>query len=167
MKSEKITETENLLDGIFSLCKTKGVMIAVCESLTGGLVCDTLISRAGASAYVYEGVTAYSNQAKNRRLFVKEETLESFGAVSAETAIEMARGLFKSGAVGLTVSTTGIAGPDGGSADKPVGLTYIGVCDGLQAHAYRYVFDGGRNDIRNQAALETLKRLKEGLSAII
>jgi nicotinamide-nucleotide amidase len=83
---------------IFELCREKGVAVSVCESLTGGLVADTLIGRAGASEFFYEGIVAYSNKAKIRRLFVNKETLEKFGAVSRETAEEMARGLYVHGA---------------------------------------------------------------------
>ncbi|MDR1940383.1 MAG: nicotinamide-nucleotide amidohydrolase family protein [Clostridiales bacterium] len=148
---------------IFELCKKKGVTLSVCESLTGGLVAARLIERAGASEFFYEGITAYSNDSKIKRLLVNPETLDKFGAVSYETAAEMAEGLYKSGSVGLTVSTTGIAGPSGGGVEKPVGLTYIGVFDGRQSKAYSFVFGGDRNEIREKAAKAALDIAAEAL----
>ncbi|MDR2047459.1 MAG: CinA family protein [Clostridiales bacterium] len=182
---------EDIVLRLFALCREKNIMLSVCESLTGGLVIDSLISEAGASQFVYEGVVAYSNLSKIRRLSVKEETLEKFGAVSAETALEMAEGLFRSGvgavratlstadgiravgttrltadsarAVGATLSTTGVAGPDGGSAEKPVGLTYIGVCVDGRTDAHKFIFGGGRAEIREQAARKALELLESAV----
>jgi nicotinamide-nucleotide amidase len=165
---------EDIVLRIFDLCGEKGIMLSVCESLTGGLVADTLIGRAGASEFFYEGIVAYSNEAKIRRLAVKAETLEKFGAVSGQTAEEMAIGLYNHGVdvnltknnvkrVAATVSTTGIAGPGGGSAEKPVGLTYIGVCVDGKAWAQKFIFKGNREEIRIQAKDKALELLEEGL----
>ncbi|MDR1906437.1 MAG: CinA family protein [Clostridiales bacterium] len=155
--------TADTVERIFQLCKSKGVMISVCESLTGGLISSLLIEKDGASAAVYEGITAYSNESKIRRLFVSEETLKEHGAVSEEVAAQMAEGLYKSGAVGLTLSTTGIAGPGGGSEKKPVGLVFFGLCDGKCTKTYKYVFSGNRNDIRNKTAEQALAFIERGL----
>ena len=153
----------DIIDSIFALCKEKKAVISVCESLTGGLISCLLIERAGASEFFYEGITAYSNQSKVERLSVDPETLKTYGAVSAEVAAEMAAGLLKGGQISVAVSTTGIAGPGGGSEKKPVGLVYIGVADGRKALAYKFLFGGERNEIRKKTAEEALKIMEKAL----
>ena len=101
--------------------------IAVAESLTGGMVASALVDYPGISASFLEGAVTYSNEAKMRRLGVKEETLQKYGAVSAQTAAEMAIGIAKTSGAGIGLSTTGIAGPGGGSAGKPLGTGYLGL----------------------------------------
>lgn len=105
--------------------------LAVTESCTGGLVSSLLTDVSGSSEYIFANFVTYSNEAKNKYLGVKTETLEKYGAVSEETAKEMAEGLLKVSGCDYALATTGIAGPTGGSAEKPVGLMYIGLADGI------------------------------------
>ncbi|MDE2776614.1 MAG: CinA family protein [Chloroflexota bacterium] len=105
----------------------RGETVCAAESCTGGLILSSLTDRAGSSAYVAGGVVSYSNEAKMRLLGVCETTLIAHGAVSEETAAEMARGALALFDTDYALSVTGIAGPGGGTAEKPVGLTYIGL----------------------------------------
>jgi len=130
--------------------------LSVAESLTGGEIVASLVSVPGASEVLFEGCTTYANGAKNRRLFVKKQTLDQFGAVSQQTAYQMATGLLETSQCDVVVATTGIAGPGGGSDKKPVGLTYIAVGDLSGIHIHKYVFSGNRNQIRQKAAKTAL-----------
>lgn len=125
--------------------------ISAAESCTGGLILSTLTDCAGSSAYVEGGVVSYSNEAKMRILGVREETLIANGAVSEAVAAEMAQGALALHGADYALSVTGVAGPGGGTTEKPVGLTYIGLAgpDGLLRVA-RQVWDGDR--IENKAA---------------
>lgn len=136
----------------------KGWTISAAESCTGGLVLHRLTNIPGSSAYVVGGVVAYSNQIKQALLKVKQGTLIAHGAVSEQTAEEMAlgaRALFKTH---VAVSVTGIAGPGGGTAEKPVGLTYIGVSagDGL-LEVQRHLWDGDREAVKAASAEAALQ----------
>jgi len=134
------------------------LVIATAESCTGGLVAARIVDAPGASKVFYEGVVTYANEAKEARLNVSEETLEKYGAVSEQTAKEMAYGLLSEN-VDIAVSTTGIAGPDGGTPEKPVGLVYIGIAfRGEEPFAIECRYAGSRNDIRRSAANEALYR---------
>jgi PncC family amidohydrolase len=136
--------------------------ISTAESLTGGLLAASLIaSELGISASFMEGYVTYSNAAKMRDLNVREATLMAHGAVSAETAREMAMGCQAKSGTDFALATTGIAGPTGGSAEKPVGLTYIGICHGAQVEVLREVFAGDRAQIRQRAVDRALGRLIE------
>ena len=106
----------------------KHLTVTTAESCTGGLIAGTLINAAGASDVLNEGYVTYSNEAKERLVHVSHETLERYGAVSAQTAQEMAEGAARAAGADAAVSATGIAGPGGGSVEKPVGLVYIGCC---------------------------------------
>ena len=123
----------------------RGATVCAAESCTGGLILSTLTDCAGSSAYVEGGVVSYSNEAKMRVLGVREETLIANGAVSEAVAAEMARGALALYGADYALSVTGIAGPGGGTAEKPVGLTYIGLAgpDGLLRVA-RQVWDDDR-----------------------
>jgi len=111
------------------ILKTKGFSVSSAESCTGGLVSSLLTDVSGSSEYTTENIVTYSNEAKKKYLQVKEQTLSSFGAVSSQTAAEMALGLKIQTGSDYTIATTGIAGPTGGSKEKPVGLMYIGLAD--------------------------------------
>ncbi len=144
-------------DGYKSLAQTlveslleKGVTLATAESLTGGNIGAKIVEIPGCSNVYYGGVVSYSNEAKSKYLGVAEDTILSYGAVSEETAIEMATGLL-SNEVQIGISTTGIAGPSGGSIQKPVGLVYIAITDEEHTDVYREIFKGDREQIRNQA----------------
>ena len=143
------------------------LVMSTAESCTGGLLSSSIINVSGASAVFYEGIVSYSNEAKMDRLDVSKETLDTYGAVSAETAKEMVLGLVND-KIDVAVSTTGIAGPLGGTPEKPVGLVYIGITfRGNPPEAYKYVFSGGREQIRqsakNTALFLTWQYLKDNL----
>ena len=125
-------------------------MLATAESLTGGSIASSIVDVPGCSNVFYGGAVSYSNDAKIKYLGVAEETIGDFGAVSEQTAIEMATGLLNDN-VQIGISTTGIAGPTGGSLNKPVGLVYISVTDNERTEVYKNVFKGDREQIRNQA----------------
>lgn len=159
---------ENFKDSLYSvddfelqevaveLLKLYARKLSVAESLTGGEIAAKLIDVSGASEVLFEGCVTYSNEAKHSRLLVKNQTLSQFGAVSSETAYQMATGLLNTSQCDVVVATTGIAGPSGGSAQKPVGLTYISVGDSKGIHIHRYVFSGSRNTVRQKAAKTAL-----------
>lgn len=134
--------------------------ISTAESCTGGMIASKLIEVSGISSSFMEGIVCYSNEAKIKRLNVKKETLEKYGAVSEETAIEMLNGL----KTDVGIATTGIAGPGGGTKEKPVGLVYIGVRLGTEVEVIRKKFKGERNKIRQRATLFAMYRLLKMLS---
>ena len=133
------------------------------ESCTGGLVAGKLISYPGISEVFKEGVVTYSNESKMKRLGVKEETLRGFGAVSEETAREMAEGIAREAKTDVSVVTTGIAGPGGGTKEKPVGLVYIGVYVKGKTQVKKFNFKGDRQQVREEAVLSALNMLKHNL----
>ena len=141
------------------LLRAQGLTLSVAESCTGGLLCHRLTNVAGSSVYFTGGVMAYSYQAKERLLGVPHQMLETYGAVSEETATEMARGVRRILQTGVSLAITGIAGPAGGMPDKPVGLVYIALSAEDDEECRRFVWDGDReqNKARSaQAALEML-----------
>ena len=144
--------------------KKKGYDITTAESCTGGMIASTLINVSGISEIYKEGYITYSNEAKERLLGVLHETLMNYGAVSEQTAKEMAEGAAKAAGADAAVSVTGIAGPDGGTIEKPVGLVYMGCfCKG-RICVEKHIFDGDRARVRAQsvqAALELLKTMLE------
>jgi len=139
--------------------------LATAESCTGGTVAARITSVSGSSGYFLGGVVAYHNAVKSRLLQVPADILEQFGAVSAECARAMAHGaraLFDST---FSVSTTGVAGPGGGSKRKPVGLVYVGVASMAATATFEYRFQGDRHEVVAQAtekALQELRRVVEG-----
>ncbi|AQM61067.1 competence/damage-inducible protein A [Clostridium baratii] len=141
----------------------KNMTIGVSESCTGGLVSAKLIEYPGISSVFLEGAVTYSNEAKMRTLNVKKDTLEKFGAVSEETAREMAEGIAKRCGSRMGVSTTGIAGPGGGTEEKPVGLVYIGVYIDGETKVERHVFSGNRTAVRNKASMTALNMVRKSL----
>ncbi|MDO4265761.1 MAG: nicotinamide-nucleotide amidohydrolase family protein [Eubacteriales bacterium] len=138
------------------LLSKKGLTISTAESCTGGLVSAKLVNVAGASEVFREGFVTYSNKAKRKTLDVSKSTIRKEGAVSAQTAKEMAVGAALMADTDIAVSVTGNAGPSA-EEDKPVGLVYIGVYAGGKARALEYHFEGGRNEIRAAAAEEAVK----------
>lgn len=129
---------------------TKGLTLATAESCTGGLIGGLCTSLAGSSSWYTGGIIAYSNTIKAQVLNVSIETLERFGAVSDETAKEMVLGCAKLFRSSCAISVTGIAGPDGGTITKPVGLVYIGIAYNETVTVHRFVFGGNRNAVRLQ-----------------
>lgn len=151
---------------VIELARTRGVMIATAESCTGGLIAGALTDIAGSSAVVDRGFITYSNSAKMEMLEVAPETLQAHGAVSSQTAKEMAEGALAHSEATLTVSVTGIAGPGGGSADKPVGLVWFGLAQaGKPTRTVSRTFgDVGRERVRALTVEQALKLLIDALS---
>jgi len=137
-----------------------GLKIATAESCTGGLVAGTLTAIAGSSDVYERGWVTYSNEAKREQLGVSAALLEAHGAVSAEVAEAMAKGALHRSKADVAISVTGIAGPGGGSAEKPVGLVYIGLArkDGW-SQVERCQFDGDRDAVRAQTVTRALTHL--------
>ena len=133
--------------------------IATAESCTGGLVAATLINCPGASGVINESYITYSNEAKHRILGVEKEILGSHGAVSPEKVAAMAEGVAKVAGADVGLATSGIAGPDGGSKEKPVGLVYIGYyCQG-KVWVEENHFKGNRNEVREQTVIKALSSI--------
>jgi nicotinamide-nucleotide amidase len=156
-------ETQAAASALLDLCKAKKLMVATAESCTGGLVAGALTDIAGSSAVVDRGFVTYTNEAKHQMLGVPNDTLNTFGAVSRETAEAMVRGALGHADADLVVSITGIAGPGGGSAGKPVGLVHFaaGARDGRLIHQERRFGDLGRTEVRRLSVLEALAMLIE------
>ncbi len=128
---EIITENPFPENKIGEILRERNQTLSTTESCTGGLVSSLLTDVSGSSEYIFSNFVTYSNEAKMKYLGVKKETLEKYGAVSEQTAGEMAEGLLKATGTTFAMATTGIAGPTGGSDEKPVGLMYIGLSDGI------------------------------------
>ena len=149
-----------LVEQLVTLLQAKTLKLVTAESCTGGLLAATITRKPGVSEVFERGFVTYSNEAKTELLGVREATLKDHGAVSPETAKEMALGALKTSHADLAISITGIAGPDGGTADKPIGLVYFGFAlKGGSFGAIEEHFDGGREDIQNEATTTALKRL--------
>ena len=140
-------------------CKTRGILVATAESCTGGGIIALMTDMPGSSSMVDRGFVTYSNEAKQDMVGVKAVTLEVHGAVSEETAREMAEGALANSRAGITLAVTGIAGPDGGSPEKPVGLVWIGVArSDRPSEVRRFQFeDRGRDYIRRETARAALQ----------
>jgi nicotinamide-nucleotide amidase len=156
-------QTQAAATALLDLCKAKKLMVATAESCTGGLVAGALTDIAGSSAVVERGFVTYTNEAKQQMLGVPSEILRAHGAVSRQTAEAMAEGVLAHSPADLSVSTTGIAGPGGGSAEKPVGLVHFAAAtrDGRLIHRERRFGDIGRSEVRRLSVLEALAMLNE------
>ena len=141
------------------LLSAHGLQLAVAESCTGGLISHMITNVSGSSTYFLGGVTAYANEAKIKLLGVKPETLEKFGAVSLQTVLEMAEGVRDALSADIGISTSGIAGPTGGTPDKPVGTVWIGIRSARSGGALVFHFEGDRLSIKEQAAQAALEML--------
>lgn len=160
-------EDENSLEEVVAkmLCDKK-LSISTVESCTGGMVASSLISYPGISEVFKEGAITYSNESKIKRVGVKRETLDKYGAVSEETAREMAIGMASEAETDIAISTTGIAGPGGGTTEKPVGLVYIGVFIKGNIIINKFNFTGNRERIRRKATMNALNILRKELLKI-
>ncbi len=145
----------------------KNMTLSVAESCTGGLLCSTLINYPGISQIFIEGIVSYSNLSKIQRLGVKSEILQKYGAVSDETAIAMAEGIAKTSNTNIGLSTTGIAGPTGGTLEKPVGLVYIGLYINGETKAKKLNLTGTREQIRTETVVIILSWLRKELMQIL
>lgn len=144
-------EDVSLSEMFVKLLKLRKMTISVAESFTGGGLSKRLVEIPGVSEVFFEGLNTYSNQSKVERLGVRVQTLEKYGAVSEQTAAEMAEGLISGGNCDVSISTTGIAGPNSDNTNKPVGLFYIGVATKDGVKVYKYNLTGSRKDITETA----------------
>lgn len=150
---------------LIELLIEKGWHISTAESCTGGLLAARLTDVPGASAAIEECIVTYSNDAKMRELNVSEQTLARHGAVSVETAWEMCVGICAHTGAEVGIGITGIAGPGGGTAAKPVGTVCIGVCALGNARAERFLFDGSRSEVRAASCKKAMEMALEAVFA--
>ncbi len=159
MGEQRMTPAEEVVE----LLKKNGLTVTTAESCTGGLVAARLVDVPGVSEVFKQGFITYSNKAKRKLLNVKKTTLKELGAVSEKTAREMAKGAILASGADAAIATTGIAGPDGGSEEKPVGLVYIAVSVRGQLYAEKHQFEGNRTEVRESTVQAALLLLKKGL----
>lgn len=155
------SEESTLEEVVVQLLKDKDLKLCTVESCTGGLLAGRIVNVSGASQVLKQGMVTYSNKAKRRMVGVKKTTLIAKGAVSEQTAKEMAKGGAFAAGVKAALSVTGIAGPNGGTAAKPVGLVYIGCCISNKVKVKEYHFKGDRRKVREQAVVAALTLLRE------
>lgn len=146
--------------------RERDLSISTAESCTGGLIGHLITNVPGSSLYFWGGVIVYSNSSKVRLLHVSAETLEKYGAVSGQTAEEMATGVRSLFDSGLGLAVTGIAGPEGGSREKPVGTVFIGVAMEGNAFSERHLFHGTRGQVKRKTAETALTRIKEVVTSL-
>ncbi len=154
-------EDESIEQTLYKKLLDKNMTIAFCESCTGGLIVSRFTRIPGVSQVLDRGIVTYSNKAKIEELGVKKETLNKYGAVSEQVAIEMAMGLLNKTEVDIALSTTGIAGPSGGNEKKPVGLVYIGIATDNNAYAIKSIFNGDRTTIQNRTTMKAFDELRK------
>jgi len=158
------TEFARLVEALAAALTARGWRLAAAESCTGGWIAKCCTDRAGSSAWFESGVVSYSNRAKREALDVDGVVLEREGAVSRAVALQMAAGIRRRSGAEVALAVTGIAGPDGGSADKPVGTVWFGWAVGDRpAEAERQLFDGDREAVRRQSVAHALRGLLERL----
>ncbi len=160
------------MNGLHVICKQaldilaeKGLTLSTAESCTGGLIAYALTSVPGASRVFLGGVVAYANHVKTNILGVNDELIYQCGAVDSNVAVQMAEGVRRALGSSYAVSTTGIAGPEGGTIEKPVGLVYIGISCCKRTIVEKLLLNGDRDTIRNEAAKRLLMRLVEVVTA--
>lgn len=154
-------EGRSLEEQIVERMSALGLTLTTVESCTGGMAASRIVNVSGASEVLMQGIVTYSNEAKTRLVGVREETLRAHGAVSPETAREMAEGGVRFGRTDLALATTGIAGPGGGTPEKPVGLVYIACAFRDRTVVKKLNLKGDRSEIRTQAADCALRLLIE------
>lgn len=153
----------SLFEQILDVFTARGFKLTTAESCTGGLIGAALTNQSGISAIYEGGFITYSNALKQRLLGVSAATLEAYGAVSPQTAEEMAAGALIQAQADVAVSVTGVAGPTGGTAEKPVGLVYIGIATKHGSKSVRCMFDGNRDEIRSQTVTRALELVLEAV----
>lgn len=142
---------------LVEILSKKRYTIATAESCTGGMVAAKIINSPGASSVFNEGYITYSNEAKNRILKVEDTILEKYGAVSEQCAKQMAEGCRDNAKADIGIATTGIAGPDGGTENKPVGLVFLACAIEGETFVEKHIFKGSRNDVRQQAVRRVIE----------
>jgi len=148
-----------------AVCVARGLTVATAESCTGGLVAHLLTEVPGSSAYVRGGIVAYADAVKRSELGIQEDVLAAHGAVSAQVAVAMAEGVRSRLATDLGVGITGVAGPDGGSAAKPVGLAYVAVAGRGPTTVRRFLWSGARSENKRDSARAAIELLLEHAGA--
>ena len=156
-------EQVTLEDSVIGLMREKGLTLTTVESCTGGLLTGRLVNVSGASEVVKQGFITYSNKAKRKLVGVKKQTLKDYGAVSEKTAKEMAKGGILATGSDVAVSVTGIAGPEGGTPEKPVGLVYIAVAVKGETHVEKFQFTGNRAKVRESSVVAALTLLRNSI----
>jgi len=163
LKISLITSRESIQIRLGKLFKQNNLSLSAVESCTGGLISKMITEVPGSSAYFKGGLTAYSNEIKLNVLGVKKKTLSFFGAVSPQCAFEMAKQAKKIFKTDFAVSTTGIAGPSGATAKKPIGLIYFGLATPTEITTHKRVFKGDRKHIQKQAANFALNLISKNI----
>ncbi len=158
-----IEENETLEDAVVKLLKQNHMTLATAESCTGGLLTGRLVNVSGVSEFLREGFITYSNDAKMKYLNVKPETLKEFGAVSSQTAEEMVLGAARASGASAALAVTGIAGPEGGTQEKPVGLVYIACLSNDEVTVKEYRLKGNRQKVREISVIYALDLLRRSL----
>lgn len=153
-------EDVTLEEAVVELLEKNNLTVATAESCTGGLLCGRIINVPGASEIIKEGIVTYSNKAKRNRLGVKKSTLHKYGAVSEETAREMVKGILGLTKADTALAVTGLAGPDGGTDEKPVGLVYIACSVCGKVYVEKFQFKGSRQKIRESSTTQALTLLR-------
>ena len=162
MKEKELTIEEE----VAQLLQKYRLSITTAESCTGGLIAGTLVNVAGISSQFNEGYITYSNEAKERLLGVSHATLETYGAVSEQTAEEMAAGARCAAHADMSIVSTGIAGPDGGTKEKPVGLVYVGICVMGETEVKELHLNGTREEIREGTCKITFENIANRIENI-
>ena len=165
MAEDPLTELADLAVRLGLRCAALGLRVATVESCTGGLVGHLITEVPGSSSYFVGGFVTYSDELKRQAVGVPDEVLAAHGAVSAQVALAMASGGRERTGADLSVAVTGIAGPDGGSPSKPVGLTYVAVADGSGAVVRRHIWTGDRAENKRRSAAAALEILLERIEA--
>jgi len=148
---------------IGDLLRKKGWTLSIAESCTGGLLCDRITDISGSSNYFMGGMVTYSNESKEKHLGVPMDEIKRYGAVSPQVARKMAQGVRKAFGTTFGLSTTGVAGPKGGTKEKPVGLVFIGMSNGRRTLVIKLNLKGSRRKIKGKAAEKALKFFYERL----
>lgn len=157
-------QNSNIAETVGALLKQEGLSFCAAESCTGGLLLSTLTDVAGSSAYVLGGVVTYSNEAKQQLVNVQAETLVKYGAVSEQTAHEMVVGVCDLFKADVGISVTGIAGPGGGTPEKPVGLVFVGAKVGDNVIVREYHWQGNRAENKDHSVVAALTLLQAMIS---
>ena len=159
---KNIETKQNTID-IIEILKAKNQSITFAESCTGGRIASAFTAISGASSVLNGSAVTYSNEIKSQWLGVKEQTLINHGAVSSECVQEMLKGVCKMVKADYAIAVSGIAGPTGGTVQKPVGTVYIGVKTPKETIVNRYLFKGDREEVQNQATAKSIEILKKNI----
>lgn len=158
-----IEEGKHLEEQVIKRLSELKLSVTTAESCTGGLIAARLVNVPGASQVFGRGFVTYANEAKEEELGVKHETLEQYGAVSRQTAEQMAEGAAAHARTDVAIAVTGLAGPDGGTPKKPIGLVYVGIFYRDEVYWQEYHFKGSRSEIRELTVVNSLKNLLQVL----